>query len=146
MAAILTPALANLFDPSGRGSLRLVAGLAALLIGARALAGSAVQPQARFPPAVVPVETANQTAGVRRAVGHDGARPTQPPAHNGSAGERALADRRAAPTTRDRPGGDLETALARGTRAESAHVATFPLRSDPRDALVEMAMAAQLTR
>jgi hypothetical protein len=145
MAAIRTPAPANPYDSSRFGSLRLVAGLAALLIGTTVLVGSAVQPWAPFRPVVIPVETVDRTAGVQRSVGHNVARRPQSPARSGPGGEWAPADRwAAAPTTRDRPGGDLATSLARGTRTESAHLATIPLPPDGWDArrgLIEMATA-----
>ncbi len=145
MAANFTPAPANPPDQSSDSPVRLVAGLAALVIGVAALLGSAVQSDVLFDPAVAPVQAAIQTAGAPGAAGQDAAQTPQSPGRRITAVDWALADLRSpAPTTPNDAGADLATTLARGTRAESAQLATILLQPDGWDVrwgLIEMAAA-----
>jgi len=131
MAAILNPVPANSPDLSSRSSARLVAGLATFVIGVAALLGSALQPDVESLPVVAPAEAAIQTAAAPSAAGHDADQLPQPPGRLIAAFDRPRADRRLpVPTTPVQSGTEPETALARGTRAESAHLATIPVQPD----------------
>ena len=146
MATILTlPSSANQSDLSSRLCVSLLGTLTALAIGFAVLLGSTLPPTFPSLPVMVPVEAAIRTAGAPGDARRDAAVMLRSPGHFLSILDRLAADRRSpAPTPSHRTGAEMETALARGTRAESAHLATIVLQPDGRDTrwdLMEMAAA-----
>jgi hypothetical protein len=145
MATILTPAPAHRPDLSSRLCVLLASGLVALVIGVALLLDSALLPAFASRPVMVPAEAAIQLPTGPNDVGNDTTGMRQSPGHLPPTVDRLATDRRSpAPTTPHRIGADLETALARGTRAESAHLATILLHPDGWDVrrdLMEMAAA-----
>jgi len=91
------------------------------------------------------VQAAIETARVPGAAGQDAAQTGQTPGRRITAVDRSRADRRStAPTSPHRTGAVLAMALARGSRAESAQLATILLQPDGWDVrwgLIEMAAA-----
>ena len=144
MATILTPAPAAPPALSSDLGVSLVGAVAALLIGVAVLLGGTL-PAVPSHPIMGPAQAAIQTTAAPDDAGHDGAGLPRSPGHLLPTVDRRAADRRApAPTTAHRTGADLETALARGTRAESAQLATtllHPAGRDVRGDLREMAAA-----
>jgi hypothetical protein len=145
MATILTPAPAAPPALSSDLGVSLVGALAALVIGVAALLGAAVLPAVPSHPIMGPAQAASRTTAEQDDAGHDVAGMPQSPGHLFPRVDRLAADHRApASTTAHRTGVDPETALARGTRAESAQLATtvlHPAGRDVRGDLREMAAA-----
>lgn len=145
MATILTPAPAAPPALSSDLGVSLVGALAALVIGVAALLGAAVLPAVPSHPIMGPAQAASRTTAAQGDAGHDGAGMPRSPGHLLPTVDRRAADHRApASTTAHRTGVDPETALARGTRAESAQLATtllHPAGRDVRGDLREMAAA-----
>jgi hypothetical protein len=145
MITILTPAPAHPSDLSSRVSVSLVGCLATLIFSFIVLSGGTVLPDFSSYPVMGPAEAAIRPSPGQDDVGHDVAGLPRSPARFLPTVDRLAADRRSpAPTTPHLTGADLETALARGTRAESAHLATTlvdPDGWDVRWGLMEMAAA-----
>jgi hypothetical protein len=145
MATILTPVPTNRPDFSSRISVSLVGGLATLIFSFIVLSGGTVLPTFKSHPVIVPAEAAVQTAAAPDDAGYDATGLPRSPGHLLSTVNRLTADRPSpAPTTAHLTGANVETTLARGTRAESAHLATIVLKPDGRDVrwdLMEMAAA-----
>jgi hypothetical protein len=145
MATILTQVPANPPDLSGRFCVAFIGGLAALAIGVAVLLSGSVLPHFPSHSVMVSTEAAIRTAAAQGDAGHDASGMTRFASGLLPTVNRFAADRRSpAPTIPRRTGADLETALVRGTRAESAHLATtllHPDRWDVRWDLIEMAAA-----
>jgi hypothetical protein len=163
MTAIHASAPTTALDRSRRSPAMLVVGLVACVCGFAVLVASAVLPGLTPHPGAIPAAAANQPAAAPTAVRHDAARIIDDPRRLPATSDPAPTTRRAGPiTTHDhynaeliaseRPGLDtrggsprpslcLEVDLGRGTRAESAHLATLPLQRDPREALLTLAAA-----
>ena len=143
MNALLTPASAHPPDLSSRVSVSLVGGLATLIFGFVVLLGGAVLPDFPSHPVMGPAEAAIQPSAEQGDAGHDVVGMSRSPGHLlPTVDRRATGHRTPAPTTLHLTGADLETALARGTRAESTHLPTTLLHPEGWDVrwdLMEMA-------
>jgi hypothetical protein len=145
MIAILTPASAYPPDLSSRVSVSLLGGLATLIFGFAVLLGGALLPAFPSDPVIVSTEAAIRIAEEQDDAEHHVAGISRSPGHLLHTVDRLTAVRPSpAPTTRHHTGADVETALGRGTRAESVHLATIvlnPVGRDMRWDLMEMAAA-----
>src|SRR5215212_12005471 len=150
MATIYASASATARAPSARSPVALITGLAALGIGFAMLLGAAVQPNSESHSVMVRAEAANRPATGQDAVGQDTARANEDWRLLRASRAIAFAGRRGVPITMHdpfeaeqvgpvrpdadshmrtaAPSGCLESELARGARAESAQLATIPLR------------------
>ena len=163
MTAIDASAPVTALDPNSRYPVMLVVGLVAFIFGFTVLVAGAVLPDLTSHPVTVLATAANQAATAPIAVRQDIARVPENPHLLPASRDSGSTARRTGPImTQDhrnaeqiapvrsghdirgrspRPSPCLETDLERGTRAESAHLATIPLQRDPREALLVLAAA-----
>jgi hypothetical protein len=161
MTAIRASTPATALDPYSRSPVAFVLGLVAFISGFTVIVAGAVLPDLTSHPVAVLATAANQAAAAPIAVRQDVARvPEDPHLLPASSDPSSTTRRSGLITTQDhrnaeqiapvRPGPDirgqsprlspcLKSNLERGTRAESAHLATIPLRRDPREALITLA-------
>jgi len=120
-----------------RSSLRLVVGLAALIMGFAVFLLGTVPPEPRLHRGEGFARTGNRAESAQDAAGRDATRNPRSP------GRRVPGVDRSADLSRSETAANsLEKTLTRGRRAESAHLATIPLQQDGWDArwvLMEMA-------
>jgi hypothetical protein len=134
MTTILTPMQANPPDLSSRFRVSLIGGLAALVIGVAVLLSGSVLPDIWSHSDMVSAEAAIRTAAAPGDAGQDAAGMGRSAGSLHPTVNWFAADRRSpALTTPRHIGADPETALARGTRAETVHLAATQLAPDSRD-------------
>jgi hypothetical protein len=161
MTAIRPLAPATALDPYSRSPVAFVLGLVAFISGFTVIVAGAVLPDLTSHPFAVLTTAANQAATASIAVRQDAVRVTEDPHLLPASSDLGSAARQAGPirtqTHRNaeqiapvrlgldirggvsRPSPCLKSDLERGTRAESAHLATIPLQRDPREALITLA-------
>jgi hypothetical protein len=161
MAAIDASAPATALDSSSRSLVALV-GLTALASGVSMLLVGVMLPALHSHPVAIIAAEANQAAAAPLAVRQDVAQVPEDSPLIASRDPFSVAHRAGPITTHDhrnaeqsasvRPGLDLrggsprpspclKTDLERGTRAESAPLATIPLKRDPREVLITLVAA-----